>query len=230
MRLTEIYLKEVLLKEFWTELEETLQIDEAITGKLKTLLDNANSEIFEPFGITKDDHSKYVIVGSSRFFLYPVLRKAFNLTEPGDLDIVISGEAEWRKLRKYLENKGEWESHKSNYEKGIYRPSKDIEAFDEWKPQLVGDGKDMNVASTEEIMSNSSVVDGYNFMSFRDIVDYKMALSRPKEEAITKLLLKYRNSNDPKAKEKIVSGILKLIGEEEDKGSSERAVQDLFGV
>jgi hypothetical protein len=79
-------------------------------------------------------------------------------------------------------------------------------------------------------MSNSSVVDGYNFMSFRDIVDYKMALSRPKEEAITKLLLRYRNSNDPKAKEKIVSGILKLIGEEEDKGSSERAVQDLFGV
>lgn len=230
MRLTEIYLKEVLLKEFWTELEETLQIDEAITGKLKKFLDRANSEIFEPFGITKDDHNKYVVVGSSRLYLFPVIRKAFNLTEPGDLDIVIPGEAEWKHLKKYLENKGEWEKHKSLYEKKIYRPSQDIEAFDEWKPQLAGDGKDMNVASTDEIMDNSSVVDGYNFMDFRDIVDYKMKLSRPKEEAITKLLLKHRNSRDPKAKEKIVSGILRLIGGDEDKKNSEEAVQDLFGV
>jgi hypothetical protein len=230
MRLTEIYLKEVLLKEFWGELEETLQIDEAITGKLKSLLNAADSEIFKPFGITKEDTDKYIIVGSARFYLYPVLRTAFNLSEPGDLDIVIPGEAEWRNLKKYLDENGEWEKHKSLYEKGVYRPSKDIEAFDEWKPQMVGDGKDMNVSSTSEIMSDGSVVDGYNFMSFRDIVDYKMKLSRPKEEAITKLLLKYRNTNSPETKKLIVNGILKLIGAEEDKQSSEKAVADLFGT
>jgi len=229
MRLTEIYLKEVLLKEFWTEIEETLQIDEALSGKLLKLITEADEKIFKPFGITKDDHSKYVIVGSSRFYLYPVLREAFNLTELGDLDIVIPGEAEWKTLRSNLEKAGTWEKHKPNYERGIFRPTEEIEAFDEWKPQLVGDGKDMDVSSTKEVMDDSSVVDGYNFMSFRDIVDYKLKLNRPKEEAITKLLLKYRNSKDPKAKEKIVKGILKLVGEE-DTQNQQKAVKDLFGV
>jgi hypothetical protein len=78
-------------------------------------------------------------------------------------------------------------------------------------------------------MKNSSVVDGYNFMSFRDIVDYKLKLNRPKEEAITKLLLQYRNSKDPLVKEKIIKGILKLIGEE-DTQNQEKAVKDLFGA
>jgi len=232
MKLTQILLNEVLLKEFWKQLEEKLQLDEAISGKLLSLLNEANEEIFKPFGITPKDTTKYTIVGSARFYLYPVLREAFKLTEPGDLDIVIPGEAEWRNLKKYLEKNNLWEKHKSNYEKGIYRPSEDIEAFDEWKPQLVGDGKDTNVSSTQEIMQDSSVVDGYNFMSFRDIVDYKLKLNRPKEEAITKLILQYRNANDPKAKEKIVSGILKLIGIEDEKEmqKQQQAVKDLFGV
>lgn len=231
MRLTEILLNEVLLKEFWGELEETLQIDETITGELSKLLDKAEGEIFKPFGITKDDTDKYVIVGSARFYLYPVLREAFKLTEPGDLDIVIPGEEQWKHLKdNYDENK--WKEHEANWEKRIYRPTNKIEAFNAWKPQKVPGAKDFNVSSTEEIMKDSSVVDGYNFMSFRDIVDYKLKLNRKKEEEVTKLILKYRNSKNPKDKDEIVKGILKLVGEEEErsKEEQEKAVASIFGV
>ena len=66
-------------------------------------------------------------------------------------------------------------------------------------------------------------------MSFRDIVDYKMKLSRPKEEAITKLLLKYRNEPSNESKERIIDGILKLVGKEDTEGN-EQAVRDLFST
>jgi len=223
MKLLEIYLKEVLLNEVWSEIEESLQIDEAITGKLSSLLKQADKLIFEPFGITKDDTKKYLVSGSGRLYLYPAIRKAFELTEPGDLDLVIPGEQEWANLKKYLEENGTWEKHKSNYEKGIYRPSNEIEAFKDWNPPGI------SVGSTDQILANSSVVDGYSFMSFRDIVDYKMKLSRPKEESITKLLLKYRNETTPEAKEKIIDGILKLVGKEDTEGN-EQAVRDLFAT
>lgn len=223
MKLLEIYLKEVLVNEVWGEIEESLQIDEAITGKLSSLLKQADKLIFEPFGITKDDHKKYLVSGSGRLYLYPAIRKAFELTEPGDLDLVIPGEQEWANLKNYLQKNGTWEKHKSNYEKGIYRPSNEIEAFKAWNPPGI------SVGSTDQILSNSSVVDGYSFMSFRDIVDYKMKLSRPKEESITKLLLKYRNETTPEAKEEIIDGILKLVGKEDTEGN-EQAVKDLFAT
>lgn len=223
MKLLEIYLKEVLVNEVWGEIEESLQIDEAITGKLSSLLKQADELIFEPFGITKDDHKKYLVSGSGRLYLYPAIRKAFELTEPGDLDLIIPGKQEWDNLKNYLQKNGTWEKHKSNYEKGIYRPSNEIEAFKSWNPPGI------SVESTDQILANSSVVDGYSFMSFRDIVDYKMKLSRPKEEAITKLLLKYRNETTPEAKEKIIDGILKLVGKEDTEGN-EQAVRDLFAT
>ena len=223
MKLLEIYLKEVLINEVWSEIEESLQIDEAITGKLSSLLKQADKLIFEPFGITKDDYKKYLVSGSGRLYLYPAIRKTFELTEPGDLDLVIPGEQEWDNLKKYLQKNGTWEKHKSNYEKGIYRPSNEIEAFKAWDPPGI------SVGSTDQILSNSSVVDGYSFMSFKDIVDYKMKLSRPKEESITKLLLKYRNEPSDEAKEKIIDGILKLVGKEDTEGN-EQAVRDLFST
>jgi hypothetical protein len=223
MKLLEIYLKEVLVNEVWGEIEESLQIDEAITGKLSSLLKQADELIFEPFGITKDDHKKYLVSGSGRLYLYPAIRKAFELTEPGDLDLVIPGKQEWVNLKNYLQKNGTWEKHKSNYEKGIYRPSNEIEAFKAWNPPGI------SVGSTDQILANSSVVDGYSFMSFRDIVDYKMKLSRPKEESITKLLLKYKNETTPEAKEEIIDGILKLVGKEDTEGN-EQAVRDLFAT
>ena len=223
MKLLEIYLKEVLINEVWSEIEESLQIDEVITGKLSSLLKQADKLIFEPFGITKDDYKKYLVSGSGRLYLYPAIRKTFELTEPGDLDLVIPGEQEWANLKKYLQKNGTWEKHKSNYEKGIYRPSNEIEAFKAWDPPGI------SVGSTDQILANSSVVDGYSFMSFKDIVDYKMKLSRPKEESITKLLLKYRNEPSDEAKEKIIDGILKLVGKEDTEGN-EQAVRDLFAT
>lgn len=231
MKLTEILLDEVLLKEFWSEVEESLQIDEAITGELSKLLDKAEGEIFKPFGIKKNDTDKYVIVGSARFYLYPVLREAFKLTEPGDLDIVIPGEKQWQHLKdNYDENK--WKEHEANWKERIYRPTNKIEAFNAWKPQNVPGAKDFNVSSTEDIMKASSVVDGYNFMSFKDIVDYKLKLSRPKEEEITKLILKYRSSNEKDAKKKIINDIFELIGKNDERSEEEqqKAVADLFGA
>ena len=37
MRLTEIYLKEVFMKEFWTELEENSQLDETTDPELTNI-------------------------------------------------------------------------------------------------------------------------------------------------------------------------------------------------
>ena len=189
MKLTEIYLREILVKEIWGQIEESIQIDEAITGKLANLLKQADKLLFEPFGITKNDYKKYIISGSGKLYLYPLIRQALKLDQPGDLDLVIPGNAEWAHLKQYLQKNGTWEKHKDNYEKGIYRPTNDIEAFKEWNPPGV------KVASTSEIMNNSDVVDGYNFMDFKDIIDYKMKLDRPKEKQIVDLLLNNKSSN-----------------------------------
>jgi len=204
MKLTEIYLREILVKEIWGQIEESIQIDEAVTGKLASLLKQADKLLFEPFGITKNDYKKYIISGSGKLYLYPLVRQALKLEQPGDLDLVVPGNEEWAHLKQYLQKNGTWEKHKDNYEKGIYRPTSDIEAFKEWNPPGV------KVASTSEIMNNSDVVDGYNFMDFKDIIDYKMKLDRPKEREIVKLLLKYKNASE-KERANIIKGILKIM-------------------
>ena len=94
MKLTEIYLREILVKEIWGQIEESIQIDEAITGKLANLLKQADKLLFEPFGITKNDYKKYIISGSGKLYLYPLIRQALKLDQPGDLDLVIPGNAE----------------------------------------------------------------------------------------------------------------------------------------
>ena len=53
MRLTEIYLKEVFLREFWAELEEDLQLEEAIDAGLSKLLGEVNKIVFEKFYLQK---------------------------------------------------------------------------------------------------------------------------------------------------------------------------------
>ena len=212
MKLTEIYLREILVKEIWGQIEESIQIDEAVTGKLANLLKQADKLLFEPFGITKNDYKKYIISGSGKLYLYPLIRQALKLDQPGDLDLVIPGNAEWAHLKQYLQKNGTWEKHKDNYEKGIYRPTNDIEAFKEWNPPGV------KVASTSEIMNNSDVVDGYNFMDFKDIIDYKMKLDRPKEKQIVDLLLKYKNASKEE-RANIIKGILKIM-RVDDKGQT----------
>lgn len=174
MRLSEIYIKEVLLGEFWKQVEEDLIVEEGDSG-LKHLIEQANTIIFEKFKINPTD-KVYSIVGSARLYLYPTLREAFNLTGTiGDLDMVIPDKELW--INAGLEenwNKG-----------GIYRPTNDgsIEAFNEWAPQKAGGAyADVQVRSTPDIIRDSTLINGYYFMSIQDIMDYKTKLGRDKEK------------------------------------------------
>lgn len=209
MRLTEIYLKEVLLKEFWNELEEDLQLDEAIDPGLSKLLGEANKIIFEKFGIRKSD-KVYFIAGSARLYLYPELRDAFNLKGSiGDLDIVIPDKNLW--INAGLENELE--------EGGIYRPTSDgsIEVFTEWNPAKVGKQyADTKVAPTEEILKKATPVGGYYYMSFIDIMDYKTQLSRKKEKKVVELIGKYRQGSF-KDKREFLRQIVNTIGADQAK-------------
>jgi hypothetical protein len=185
MKLSEAY-NQALISEFWKSLEEELIIDESDSG-LKNLIGQANEIIFKKFKINPSQR-KYCIVGSARLYLYPTLREAFGLQGTiGDLDIVIPDKQDW--INAGLEenwNKG-----------GIYRPTDDgsIEAFNVWAPQRAGGQyADVNVRSTDEIMKSATNINGYYFMSLYDIIDYKTAMGRDKEQEIVNLIKKYQES------------------------------------
>lgn len=203
MRLSEIYVKEVLLKEFWRGLEEDLIIEESDSG-LKELIGRANEIIFQKFNIKPTD-KVYSIVGSARLYLYPTLREAFGLTGTiGDLDMVIPDKELW--INAGLED---------NWNKGgIYRPTDDgsIEAFNVWDPAKAG-GKyaDVQVRSTPQIISSSTLINGYYFMSLEDIMDYKTKLGRDKEKEVVSLIDQYQKSNINNKKE-FIKRIVRLIG------------------
>lgn len=76
--------------------------------------------------------------------------------------------------------------------KGLGLSKNDIEVFSEWKPQLAAVGRyDVNVRPTKEILKNSVQIGGYNYMSVRDVIDYKWQLGREKEKEILDLIGKY---------------------------------------
>ena len=209
MRLTEIYLKEVFLREFWAELEEDLQLDEAIDPGLSKLLGEVNKIVFEKFGIRKSD-KVYFIAGSARLYLYPELRDAFKLKGSiRDLDIVIPDKEIWKKagLEKELQAGG------------IYRPTSDgsIEVFTEWNPAKAGGQyADTQVRSTEEILQSATPVGGYYYMSFMDIMDYKTKLGREKEKEVVDLIGKYREGSI-KDKREFLRQIVSSIGADQAK-------------
>lgn len=203
MRLSEIYIKEIVLGEFWKGLEKDLVVNEVDSG-LKDLIGQANELIFKKFNI--DPNSKdYVIVGSSRLYLYPELRDAFNLEGTiGDLDIVIPDKQKW--IDAGLEE--EWNKG------GIYRPTNDdsIEVFNVWDPSKAGgEYADVSVRSTQEVMKDSTNINGYNFMSMFDIMDYKTSLHRDKEQDIVDLINQYQSSGSSN-KTNFLRRIVKLIG------------------
>lgn len=217
MKLTEILLDEVILNisEIFGKIEESYQIDEEITNpRLKALLDKANKEIFPLFGITKEDTDKYVVVGSAFLYLFPEIIKKFNLKEIGDLDIIIPGKDQWKYLKDNYD-KDKWEKHKANWEEGIYRPNPndknpEIEVFDKWMPQKAK-GDDLTkfkVSSSDEIMRNSVERDGYNFMGLRDILSYKIELSRPEKEG--ELVKAYYNS---RSEDEFIRKLLNIVGQ-----------------
>ena len=186
MRLSEIYIKEIMLTEFWSTLEEDLEINEGDSG-LTDLIGKSNELIFKKFNIDPKDRV-YFIAGSARLYLHPPLREAFNLTGSiGDLDIVIPDKQLW--INAGLENEYN--------QGGIYRPTQDgsIEAFDVWDPSKAGGAyADVKVRSTQEVMGAATFINGYYFMSLRDVMDYKTSLSRDKEKEVVELINYYAKS------------------------------------
>ena len=181
MNLTEIYIREVFLKSVLRELDEMFPIDESLDPGLTQLLNKANTIVFDKFGIDPSEKGKYFIAGSARLYLSSPLRDAFNLKGSlGDLDIVIPDEELWRKagLEKELANGG------------IYRPTDNgtIEVFTKWDPAKAGgEYANTKVRSTDEINRESEFHGGYYFMSQADVLDYKMKLSREKDDEVVDL-------------------------------------------
>lgn len=210
MNLTEIYSREVVLREIWEELEEELQLDEATDPGLSKLLDQANKIVFEKFEIDPTKPGTYFIAGSARLYLFPTLREAFNLMDTlGDLDIVIPDEKLWVKagLQKEFQNGG------------IYRPTQDgsIEVFTVWDPSKAGGAyADAKVRSTAEIMRSSNSIGGYYYMSLPDIIDYKVKLDRDKEKEVVTLVQQYMDGKITDKKE-FLRQVIQTIGKENAK-------------
>lgn len=206
MRLSEIYVREVLLKEFWKGVQDDVIAEEgSYSGSgLKELIGRANELIFAKFQV-KPTEKVYSIVGSARLYLYPTLREAFNLTgNIGDLDMVFPNKQNW--INAGLEenwNKG-----------GIYRPTNDgsIEAFNVWDPSRAGGAyADVQVRPTPQVIADSTLINGYFFMSLEDIMDYKTKLSRDKEQDVVGLINAYQkgNWNNKKA---LIKKMIEMIG------------------
>jgi hypothetical protein len=203
MRLSEIYINEFFLKEFWKNVSEDL-VNEVDTSGLNTLLSRADELIFKKFGIVPNNKS-YFIAGSARLYLYPKLRDAFGLSGTiGDLDIVIPDEQLWI-------NAGLQEELKNG---GIYRPTSDgsIEAFTIWDPSKAGGSyADVRVRSTNEILDSAELIDGYYYMSISDVADYKTKLSRDKEQEVVNLINQYKESNT-ESRQTFLRQIVNAIG------------------
>ena len=203
MRLSEIYINEFFLKEFWKNVSDDL-VNEVDTNGLNTLLSRADELIFKKFGILPNNKS-YFIGGSARLYLYPKLRDAFGLSGTiGDLDIVIPDEQLWV-------NAGLQEELKNG---GIYRPTSDgsIEAFTIWDPSKAGGSyADVSVRSTNEILDSAELIDGYYYMSILDVADYKTKLSRDKEQEVVNLINQYKESNT-ESRQTFLRQIVNAIG------------------
>ena len=204
MRLSEIYMKEIVLKEFWRGVQEDLDLNEGADAGLTDLLAKSNSIIFDKFQVDPKEQV-YSIVGSARLYLYPTLREAFGLTGSiGDLDMVFPRKEDW--INAGLEenwNKG-----------GIYRPTDDgsIEAFNVWDPSKAGGAyADVKVRPTNQVVADSTLINGYYFMSLEDIMDYKTSLNREKEKDVVELINQYQKGNLKNRRELLIR-IIRLIG------------------
>ena len=193
MNLLEIYHK-VLFEKFFKQIQDELPLNEAFDPGLQSLLDEAKTLVFDKFGINPKD-KVYFIAGSASLYLFPDLRKYFDLKGSiGDLDIVIPD-------RKYWEKAGLGNQT-------IYRPKENntIEAFDVWDPSKAGgDYADTKVRSTPDILNSAFFAGGYWFMNLRDVLDYKVKLSREKEQEILKFIAQYQNNPSIGLRRKILS-------------------------
>ena len=203
MRLSEIFIKEFFLNEFWGKVSEDL-LHEVDTASVSDLLTKADELVFNKFNINPKD-KVYFIAGSARLYLYPKLREAFGLSSTiNDLDIVIPNENLWI-------NAGLQEELKKG---GIYRPTQDgsIEAFTIWDPSRAGGAyADVKVRSNNQILADATLINGYYFMSMKDVADYKTKLSRDKEQDVVNLINQYNQSN-VEDKHSFLKQIVQAIG------------------
>lgn len=217
MKLFEIY-KEVTAYDMFAELSNILTSEQVISengfGGLSELLIESDKIIFDKFKINKTD-KVYFITGSASLYLMPDLIKYLNEKEPenfplniGDLDIVIYDNRYWSNINDYLSE------NNINYDKnllsnGIYRPyltepketELNIEAFNVWNPSKAPGYSNIKVRNQKQIISDLNFKEGYYFMGLKDILDYKLVMNRPKEQALNNLIKQhskggYKNNRD----------------------------------
>lgn len=200
MRLRELY-TDTIMQRLCQSIKEDFAITE-ISGRLEKLLSQADDLVFNKFGIDPKDHV-YFIAGSARLYLYPDVINAFKIPgEIGDLDIVIPDKQLWIDA-----------GLADEYAAGVYEPVKDtIVVYTIWDPRKAGEQyADVKVASDEDILKRTDLVQGYWFMDFVDIFDYKTKLSRDKETEFLKLMRRYFDS-DAQLRAGILLKIVRLIG------------------
>lgn len=220
MNLTEIY-DRLKIDEFWKQVEVSyMSGDVSIPPRLKSLLNDADTLVFEKFNINPSD-KVYFIAGSARLHLEPKLKRTFTLKgDIGDLDMVIPDKKIWEKALKsgtipkdeviFDESKGY-----------AYRPkaNKIVEVFSVWNPAYGGEEyADTKVRSGGEILNDAVDKGGYYFMSIGDVIDYKLKMNREKEKDVVNLINKFRQAPDTKENmAHFFKKLVDIVGEKETK-------------
>jgi len=214
MKLSKLFGEVLNENNVWSRLESILKesnpLTEVVGSRMSLFLVDADKFILDKFGIKRDSED-YFIAGSAALYLYPELvvamieRDSSFPTNIGDLDMVIPNKELWVKagLTKELEAGG------------IYKPKMakhNIEAFTEWDPSKAGGPyANVKVRSEANIMNNSSMIDGYRFMSLQDVFHYKYQMNRDKEVAIGELINSHGKGGTPEENLKLVKGVANIV-------------------
>ena len=214
MKLSKLFGEVLNENNVWSRLESILKesnpLTEVVGSRMSLFLVDADKFILDKFGIERDSED-YFIAGSAALYLYPELvvamieRDSSFPSQIGDLDMVIPNKELWVKagLTKELEAGG------------IYKPKMakhNIEAFTEWDPSKAGGPyANVKVRSEANIMNNSSMIDGYRFMSLQDVFHYKYQMNRDKEVAIGELINSHGKGGTPEENLKLVKGVANIV-------------------
>jgi len=214
MKLSKLFGEVLNENNVWSRLESILKkmnpLTEITSSRMSLFLLDADKFILDKFGIERDSED-YFIAGSAALYLYPELvvamieRDSSFPSQIGDLDMVIPNKELWVKagLTKELEAGG------------IYKPKMakhNIEAFTEWDPSKAGGPyANVKVRSEANIMNNSSMIDGYRFMSLQDVFHYKYQMNRDKEVAIGELINSHGKGGTPEENLKLVKGVANIV-------------------
>jgi hypothetical protein len=211
-------LTEVLLKKFCESLEEELNESEAPSSGLTTLLNEAKIKVFDKYKIDPKTQT-YFLAGSARIHLYPKLQEVMNVGPIGDLDIVIPSLPTITKELAKTSTTTDTTTNKTSEPIKIIKPGEkvaitnEIEIFDKWDPTKAKPkgAKDFSVRSTNDILKDAKLVNGYYYMSLFDVMDYKLNLNRDKEKNLTIELSNYLNAQDINEKINIKQKILQIF-------------------